>query len=137
MSIYASIHTALDTQLQTVVGLPALQLENTANVGKTGVAFSRATLIPSRSLPLNVGKNGSTQFSGLYQIDLFYPLNEGTANANAMVDTVVAAFPRGMLLSVSGVITQVETAWREAASRIEQFYSAPVVVQWTCLHPNQ
>lgn len=132
---FTAIQAILDTQLKTVVGLPTLQLENTQNVGITGKAFSRATLLPARSYQMNVGPGGTMQLLGLYQIDLFYPINTGVSTINAMVDAVIAAFPKGFLTDADGVVVQIDVSWRETGRRVEQFYSVPVAVSWTCIRP--
>lgn len=128
---YSAIQSLLDAHLATLVGLPKLQLENTKNIAETGKAFSRAVLLPGRATPRTIGLNGKTEFPGLYQIDLFYPMDKGTATANQMADAVIAHFARGLVLNDSEVSVKVDIAWREAGSRNEPFYHLPVMVQWS------
>lgn len=130
---YGTIQSLLDDQLQTVSNLPTLQLENTANVGVAGQPFARATLLPRQATQLTVGINGSDSLGGLYQIDLFYPLNAGSAAANTMADAVCAVFGRGTILIEDDVRVVIRTASRLTAGRVEQFYSVPVVVEWLCV----
>lgn len=130
---YANIQTALNTHIQAIAGLPTLQLENTQNVGVTGVPFSRLTLLPARPTQLTVGVNGKDQLQGLAQLDLFYPLNTGTATGNGMADTVIATFTRGLTLTSAGTKIHIQLVWRETGRRIEQFYQVPVMVQWSSI----
>lgn len=131
---FTAVQNALNAQLQTCDGLPPLQLENEHNAPKA--AWSRATLMPSRTLQPNVGTGGTAEMNGLYQVDLFYPMNQGMALANAMVDAVIDTFPRGMLIAEDGLFVQIESAWREAVQRDEPFMNVPVTVSWSCLRPN-
>lgn len=127
------IQSALDAHLQTLPGLPPLQLENTRNIGRTDESFSRATLITSRPGQLTVGRDGQDILRGLYQIDLFVPLDTGTARVNELADSVIEHFPRSLILGTAPVLVHINTAWRETGGRTEPFYGAPVVVAWTCV----
>lgn len=132
MSI-ATIQTLLDTHLQTLTGLPPLQLENTRNIGVTGVAFSRATLLPARTTQVTIGINGKDEVKGLYQVDLFTPQDTGTATANALADDVMDHFPRGLVLTQSGIYLHILRAWREVGRREAPFYNVPVLVEWSAI----
>ena len=129
---YSIIQTLLNAQLQTVAGLPTVQLENTRHEPKTGVAFVRPTLMPIEPGRLS---NGYDLVQGLYQIDVFYPASKGTATASAMADLVKAAFARGTVLTGSGVIVHVMKSWREVAQPFEQFYQMPIMVSWNHCRP--
>lgn len=132
---YSAIYSALDAHVQGITGLPALQLENTSNIAKTGTPFSRLTILPARATQLTVGVDGRDQVSGLAQLDLFYPLNAGTATVNAMVDTVLDSFPRGLTLTSGDTQVHIQVVWREAGRRLDQFYNVPVVIQWSSIRP--
>jgi hypothetical protein len=130
---YKSIQNLLDTYLQTLAGLPTLQLENTRNIGQTGVPFSRATLLPARATQLTVGTTGRDLRTGLYQVDLFYPLDAGTGAVNEMADSIISLFGRGTTLSDVTATVHVSVAWRETGRRIDPFYCVPVVIQWSSI----
>lgn len=130
---YANLQTALDTHLQTLTGLPTLQTENTRNVGRTGESFARATLLPARPTQASVGQHGRDLRRGLYQVDLFVPMDGGTASVNALADSVIEHFPRGLVLTASDTNVAIELAYREVGQRVEQFYMLPVIVVWWSL----
>ena len=129
---YQVIHQLLDAQLATVPGLPSFQAENKRTKAGSTSAFSRSTLLPARPDLLSIGVNSVAELRGLYQVDLYYPTGEGTANADAMADAIVAAFPRSVQLESGAVNVRVRMVWRQAAQVIDTFYSCPVVVEWTC-----
>ena len=129
---YAAIQSLLDAHLAQVTGLPPLQLENTRNVGKTGQAFSRATLVTNES---QAASNQMTRYGGLYVVDLYYPIDTGVADANAMADAVIGHFESAPLhrLIDGALVVQLERAWREGVGRREQFYALQVKVRWHSL----
>lgn len=132
---FAIIQSLLDAHLQTLSNLPKLQLENTKNIGETGKPFSRAVLLPATPefvAPIRLSMPGEIVYTGLYQVDLFYPLDKGSLTANQMADAVMAHFSRGLLLFTDGVSVEIGIARREAAFRSEPFYHLPVSVPWSC-----
>ena len=131
----ATIQNLLDTHLLTVTGLPTLQRENTRVTPQTGVPWSRATFLPAETLRETLGVTGRNRLRGLYQIDLFYPADTGALAANEMADEVINDFRPGIQLihQQSNLIVHIEMAWREAGSRYEQFYNAPVIVRWRAI----
>ena len=127
-----AVYQALVTQLKTVAGLPTLQLENTVVQAKG--SFMRATLIRSRPEQLTVGASGRDLHGGLFQVDIFVPVNTGTTAANVLADKVIDAFPRGLAFNLDGVQMYVRIAYRETAGRInDQFHQVPVVVEWQAI----
>ena len=130
--IYADVQTTLDTRLQAVVGLPALQLENVVydTKGKALTPYCRATLLPSEAQPATVGTTGKNEYFGLYQVDLFYPLDKGKAAVNAMADLVVTAFARQVLTTGASRQVELRAAWAEAGGQDGPYYRVPVLVRW-------
>jgi len=124
------IQKALDAHLLALDGIPQVQLENTRAPFKTGQSFTRATLIPSQPQQRTVGVTGRDMLSGLYQIDLFIPQDTGVDAANGLVDLVLGHFQRGMRIEHDGITVHIQRAGREAGSRHEPFYQAPVTVTW-------
>jgi hypothetical protein len=133
--MYAEIQQALDNRLATVTGLPELQTENTRvnRTGKANTPFARGTLLPAQASQLTVGVGGVNTYSGLYQVDLFYPVDTGTTAVNAMADAVMAKFVRGDTLVVDGVSVHITLSWREVGRRDEPFYAVPVLVRWSTI----
>lgn len=130
---FTTIQAILDTQLQTVAGLPVLQLENTRYEPKTGVPFVRPTFMPAETARLS---NTDDLLQGLYQIDVFYPTDKGTATASAMADLIKSAFVRGATYTTNSVNVHVVKSYREAGTVFQQFYKLSVMVQWNCQLPK-
>jgi hypothetical protein len=125
---YSQVQSALDAHLLAVADLPELQLENTRNVGRTGVPFVRSYLRTSESTRAGL----LTQLNGRYVIDLFYPMDASKDDANAMADAICAHFRNATLhrLEGDGVVVQLEKEWSETLGRKEPFYMLQVFVKW-------
>lgn len=130
--IYSEVQTALDTQLQTVVGLPTFQAENTVidRKGKASTPYCRGTLLPAEAAPATLGNTGQNEYFGRYVVDLFYPLDAGKATVNAMVDLVVTKFARTIITTTSGKQVELRAAWCEAGFQDGQYYRVPVITRW-------
>ena len=130
----ANIQLALDTQLQTVAGLPTFYQENQAATSQNINAFCRSTLAAAKSTIIGSGINPVVQQTGLYQVDLFYPVGYGYSAARNMADAVIAAFPPGFILLSDGV-TQLTilTAWSQggvATRNDSAFWQIPIRIEW-------
>lgn len=129
---YSKIQALLDNHLKTFTGLPALQLENTQQEYVTGKPFVRATLITPRPSRATVGVTGRDRLVGLYQIDVFTSLNVGASAKNALVDGLVAHFPRTLILNDGDVTLHMQMTWSETGGREQQFHASRVMVEWAC-----
>lgn len=133
------VRSLINSHVSSIVGLPPLQLENTANVGVTGQPFSRLTLIPSATRQVSVGAHGKDMAVGLAQLDLFFPKDLGTAGPDALADIVIAAFPRGLTLFdlEKNVYVHFKTPSLRTGYLFESFYCLPVTVEWSSVIQTQ
>jgi hypothetical protein len=133
----ATIRSLINAHVASIPGLPPLQLENTPNIGQTGKPFSRLTLLPARSRSSSVGRNGTDLHRAIVQIDLFYPIDMSTRQADLMADIVCSHFPRGFVLGEGDVHVHFSTPSIDAGYIFEPFYCLPVVVEWSSVLPAQ
>jgi hypothetical protein len=125
------IQEALDTQLQTVVGLPAFYPENATVQQNSNAAFCRSTLAQAKSEVATLGAGGIWTQQGLYAVDLFFPTAYGYSALRTAADAVIAAFPTGFLTLTSGQKLQIISAWSLPGSADQgAFLMVPVRVQW-------
>jgi hypothetical protein len=127
---FSDVQNLLEAQVATTVGLPLFQMENTRISPVGGEPWCRFTLLPSRTIQETIGLSGMNRMAGLAQIDIFYPADKGTADANAMADAIIATVPRGLILMGTSTHVHIEISWREAGTRIEQYYTIPVMLKW-------
>lgn len=124
-----SIYNALTTQLLTATGLPPLASPNI--VFRPGnSAWCRATLLPAEPEDGSIGVNGFDWDRGLYQVDIFSPLNRGQALGAA--DAAMAVFPRGLRLTVEGYThpLEVQRCWLSAMRQDESWHLLSISVRY-------
>lgn len=129
---YTVIQEILDTQLQTVVGLPTFTKENIKAVPEATKAWSRATLLPAQTQVIGIGHTGLRMDQGFYQIDLFYPQGSGNVAANTMADLVQNSFVRGSYYTSGSVSILIDRIYRIPATSLTQatFYHIAVMIAW-------
>jgi len=125
------VQTLLDTQLQTIIGLPVVQLENKRHTVVPSEPFVRSTLLPARSTVLSLGVGATKQLQGIYTVQSFYPQDSGSAPAHTMADIIVDAFPIGLRLVDGDLTVIVEIASVMPAQSMSNMYGVPVQVQWS------
>jgi Bacteriophage related domain of unknown function len=130
----ANVQIALDTQLQTVVGLPNFVQENQAYKATNVNPYSRSTLAPAKSTFTTIGINPIMQQTGLYQVDCFYPTAYGFSTGRQMADAIINAFLPGQLLLPDNVnYLTILSAWSLPAVSTPDsgaFWMLPVRVEW-------
>lgn len=133
---FNTIQQALDAKLIAVSGLPSdVQTENTQISVAAGSPWVRSTLLPAENIDVTTGVGGMIQKHGLYQIDLFYPVNAGTITARTMGDTICAAFARGTTITSGSYEVIIEAAWQDSIDTFQgesPLIRLPVQVRWSC-----
>lgn len=136
---YKLIHTSLDTQLQTVTGLPTLQIENTRKGNdKRTKEWTRSTLLPTKTSIETLGPLGYNKLKGLYQIDIFYPEDASYGDTFDMAELVLAKFIIGDNLNGINILNSYMIASQGVPGSISitgnvnvpGYYKAIVMVEW-------
>lgn len=133
---YKTVYDVLTTRLNTVSGLPRLQLENIrVDLGSGTTAWSRATLLPSTTNIETVGPNGYSELRGLLQIDLFYPADKGYASSFTMVDSILDKFIPGTILTSDVIIQNSYMMSSQNLSSMERsmtnYHMICLMVEWS------
>lgn len=128
---YEIIQSLLDTRLQTL-NLPVLQLENKQLNTVSLQKFVRSTILPGKTVTMTLGPGGWNIMSGIYQVDIFEPHNEGIGTSNALVDDVLAVFPVGLRLNLDNNLNlMIEQGNRAPGITLQKYYCVPVSVAWS------
>jgi len=124
-----SVYTALTDQLKTVTSLPRFVDQNEV-FQPSRASWSRATLLPSEPTPGAIGAGGFDWENGLYQVDIFTPLNSTVTST--VPDAVIAAFPRALRLTVDGYDNKLEVqrCWLSATRQDTSWHIQSVTVRW-------
>jgi len=133
----SDVKTALDTALQACVtanNLPAIVLENTRDKTAVGDPWLRPTLLAAANNEISIGDMGSTEFHGIYQVDVIYPYGTGTDTVMVTVDAIANYFTRGRSFAVNGHVTTVMGVPNTVPARIiNNFYFKPVEIYYSSI----
>lgn len=128
--VFSNIESALNTRLSLVAGLPAVQWPNAKYQPKEGTAFVRPTLL-SAATELFRLDDGSLH-KGIYQIDIFMPLEKGNRDLNEIMDSIEEHF-RAVRSLASGTNTVfIQAIGRGLAQRQESWYVSFVEINYIC-----
>lgn len=131
MSIMASIREALETQLNSTVGIPTIAWENVLSDPAEGDAFIAAKFAPNSSQLETLGPNGVIEHRGLFTLGIHYPANTGPQAADAMVDTLMDRFAPGTSLTAGGIVVRVRRCQRVFSANSDgAWYMVPLTVSW-------
>ena len=97
-----------------------------------GDPWAAVFLLASLSNIGSLGSNGDDEFSGIFQIDLMYPLGEGIFRINEAIDLIRGEYKAGKYLTYSGG-TQwvlVVSCGPTSITEDEGWYKAVITIGW-------
>lgn len=89
MSLNNNIQNALTTQLSGVSGLPEIAYANINFSSSQGTPFVKPSLIPARSKLYSLEEE---LHQGIYQVDIYTPIDKGTAPILLIADSIRDSF---------------------------------------------
>ncbi len=98
---FKDIKLTLDTKLSALSGDRVIAWENIDFVPSVNVPYIRPFVLSAPTLGASV--DGWSMFSGIYQIDIYYPVNKGVASILQCVDDIYNHFKSDPVLSSHGV----------------------------------
>jgi len=137
MSIDA-IRNCMNLKMQTISASPRIAWENVPFTPKPTESHYRVNLLAARTIPAANHRSAMDFESGIYQVDVYVPQNEGTATAGSMAEAVRALFFRGLTLTAEGGIT-VHIASKPSivyTAREGAFWRTQIDVPWFAYTPN-
>ena len=122
------VQQLLDTQLVASVSVP-IEKENTL-YKITEQPFVRATLVPAMTVIASLGVYGYDRLSGLYVVDVFFPLLEGKTKIQTQADAIMNAFPKGLYLIDGNTKVLIENRSILPARKQHTMLNTPVIISW-------
>ena len=117
------IYQALRARLNTLANKPPIAYLNQPYTPVNGTVYLAEDFLPANNEGLTV--NGVAQAkTGIYQITVFYPDNQGVAAPQALAETIAAHFDRGTKLS--GIV--IDSADIEGSSTGGGWFQIPISV---------
>ena len=129
MSVFTDIDTALNTKLKSATAL-FIQWPNTEKPAIDHTMFVRPTNMPALSQLETLA--GSTKYVGVYQIDIFCPLDEGTNALTMTMDDLADYFTTDRVLTAKGTTVFIRAVDRGLAERQGSWYVGFISINYIC-----
>ncbi len=111
-------------------GLPVAH-ENKHFEPAADIAYAELFIVPNPSEVLTLGDGGQDVFTGFMQIDLRYPLDEGSGPAKQKATDIQGVFKTGARFTYSGQEVFVTGSGRNGTGRREDgWYRTTITVNW-------
>jgi len=130
MGVFTNIEAALNTRLATLGSLPSVDWPNTKFTPVQGTLFLRPTIMPAAGSPATL--SGAYLHKGLYQIDVFCPLNKGVATLTGWLDAINALFTGTKTLTAGSDTIFVQDVSIGKTDRQEGWYVGFITIQYIC-----
>lgn len=124
-----SVRAALSTKLNGMTPVLSTAWENVPFEPETGTPYQAAFVLPSLENP-TMGDDYH-RLIGIFQISLKYPLNAGTATAEARAELIKTTFKRGTSMTSGAVTVIVEKTPEISQGRAEDDrWVIPIKIRW-------
>ena len=127
---HRKISAALSSRLNTLTDAPPIAFENVPFTPADGTTWLRESYLPANSATVGLEPTGSTDFTGVYQVSIYTPLDDYKLESHQLIDSITAHFARGTMLVFEGqtvVVEQVNVAQGLASG---SWWLMPVSVNW-------
>lgn len=131
MGTLLNIRTALESRLNTMVGLPEVVWPNTKvdDMPVKGTAYFRVHHIPADTVLVEL--NGKDKYQGFMQISIRVPLNQGAATLIDYMDDIKNHFNK-QTLTAGGDTIFVREVIPGPDNREEAWHSGYVQINYIC-----
>lgn len=131
MGIFLDIEAALQTKLAAISGAPDIDWENAkVYTPVIGTKFWRPTHLPAHSEL--VSADALQKHQGIYQIDVFVPLNTGLAVMSADLDAIYTAFNSTLSLTSGIARVDILSVGRGRIVREESWCHGFIQIEYMC-----
>ncbi len=139
ISTEAKIIEALNTQLAALALTPALPIAWTNyaftppfdDVAKKPKPYLRATFLKNPNIRRSTNPSSLHRMSGLFQVDVFYPIGTGEIAAREVAAAVIAQFPIGSKLGDDSLTVRIDERPTDGPSLIDgALLQIPVTIRW-------
>lgn len=130
MGVFSNIQRALDTKLNTLANRPFIAWPNTKYAPTENTAFIRPTLLPVSSDLYTL--NNEHRNPGIYQIDVFVPLEKGLNSALSLIDDIAEHFSSDRRLSAGTDTVFIQNISISPAERQEAWLRIYIEINYVC-----
>lgn len=129
-NVFTNIEACLNTRLSQLAGLPPVQWPNVDFMPTEGQTFLRPTLMPAAGKLSTVA--GSYIETGLYQIDIFTPLNQGSYELTSLQDEIFNLYAGNKTITSNSVTVFVQDIVQGKGVREDGWYLGYITVYYQC-----
>lgn len=135
---FLDISAALSGRLNTLSGSPPVAWMNREYDPTPGTLFLRETLLPGRTTQAELGATGRDNTVGVYQVDVFAPVDKGKNAALVQADSIADHFSRGTTLTYNSISVRLTETSIGASTLIDgAWWMVPVDIRYeTYLTPR-
>ncbi len=127
------IHDMLKTNLYTVEGVRGnLAMENMEFDPKGKSIWFTEAYQPNGNIPVSVGSNGSMKYIGLYTVNVYIPIGQGTSSAIIKSVQIEEAFNIGKKLKHNTTSVHIDNSYASEGISSGQWWVVPYTVEWSC-----
>jgi len=130
MGVFNNIQNALNAKLASIPAIPLVYYPNSSQEPQRGTNFVRPSLLPAASELYTI--NNENYHSGIYQVDIFVKLNNGTSQALLIADAIREAFNR-QILNASGTRVFIQNISMSTAERDEAWWRVFLEINYICV----
>ena len=127
---HRKISAALSTRLNSLPSAPPIAFENAKYTPVEGETWLRESYLPATSSTIGMEPGGSTDFTGVYQVSIYTPLDDYKLESHQLIDSITAHFARGTMLVFEGQAVVVEQVNVSQGLASGSWWLMPVSVNW-------
>lgn len=130
MGIFTDIEAALNTKLSTLNSLPQVQWPNVDFTPTQGTVFIRPTILPASGDLATL--SGQYNHKGIYQVNIFCPINKGISTVTSYLDSLQALFTTSKTLTAGSTKVFIQSVSMGQLERQEGWYVGFITIQYIC-----
>lgn len=130
--IYVEIQDALQNLVNEALSDTAVKVigENDRGKATVGETWAQCTLLPAMTRRVELGLNGRSEYSGLFQVNFFLPAQTGSAAGNEYADKLAMAVKDSPTIDVGDFSVHLLTVSRQPPRQETDWYMIPVRLEW-------
>jgi hypothetical protein len=135
--IEAKIMAALMGRLQALPQSPTVAWPGLDFQPAIGTPYLRPSFLSVPTVQATLGLAGFNRYSGILQVSVFHPINQGIIAPTEIAAAVAAHFKRGTSMAQGGVTVRVEAPPTVNTALTEDgWHHTPVSISWFADVPN-
>ncbi len=131
MGYLFDLQVGLESRLNEISNKPYVQWENDQTYKPTiGTRFWRTTVLPNRTEGASIDPQGAQRHTGIFQVDVFVPLNEGLADCMQDLDQIFDKYPISDTIIVGNTRINITSVGRGRVEREKSWLHGFIEVQY-------